>query len=262
MGECTLRWIILCFFFSVPGWAFSLATSLSLQEGWDTKILTFNINYTSCTLSQDTLNTAIDKAIALWNSVPTSSLKLTRGGDSISSVTNAVNRDSPDAPVILCDQNLSTHFADLSADAVLAITLPKANTNTNKIVNGAMILNNENGKKADLSIKSDTILAITIAHEMGHILGLGHTSDDTALMYFSASKKTDVNLSQDDMDGITYLYPRNEIGGSKVFGCGSLGSNSHTGNPYYGIGLLLGLCFIIWITQRKTNETPSVNSQF
>jgi hypothetical protein len=38
-------------------------------------------------------------------------------------------------------------------------------------------------------------------------------------MCFDATLKTHLSLSQDDIDGISYLYPRNETGRDKPLGC-------------------------------------------
>ena len=65
-------------------------------------------------------------------------------------------------------------------------------------------------------------LQIIIAHEVGHLLGLGHTQYEPSLMYYSIGEKKYLRLSQDDMDGLSFLYPRNELGGDGLFGCGTL----------------------------------------
>ncbi len=47
-------------------------------------------------------------------------------------------------------------------------------------------------------------------HELGHILGLGHSQDPNAVMYASIGEgvvKRD--LQQDDINGIQTLYPSN-----------------------------------------------------
>ena len=41
-------------------------------------------------------------------------------------------------------------------------------------------------------------------------------------MYYDATSKANLSLSQDDVDGISYLYPRKELSGDKLFGCGTL----------------------------------------
>lgn len=47
----------------------------------------------------------------------------------------------------------------------------------------------------------------TITHEAGHALVLGHSDDPNAIMYAYYHESRD--LAQDDIDGITYLYPNN-----------------------------------------------------
>ncbi|MBI4925494.1 MAG: matrixin family metalloprotease [Bdellovibrio sp.] len=215
----TWRWKCLLLCFSICGsYAFTLATGSSSQTGWDTKTLTFRLNTSGCPMSEASLNAALDRAIELWNRVPTSGLKLERGTPTTASLDQAISYGSTDSPEIHCDPSFSTHFAGANPDRVLAVTLPA--TLNNAMAYAAIILNAEDGKQGNIQNKSETLLTIILAHEMGHALGLGHTSDSTALMYYSASAKTDLALSQDDIDGITYLYPRNEIGSNKIFGCG------------------------------------------
>ncbi|HEY3135432.1 MAG TPA: putative Ig domain-containing protein [Blastocatellia bacterium] len=49
-------------------------------------------------------------------------------------------------------------------------------------------------------------------HEMGHLLGLGHSADPNATMYSVAHfDGRCASLKQDDIDGITFLYPQQQI---------------------------------------------------
>jgi hypothetical protein len=57
---------------------------------------------------------------------------------------------------------------------------------------------------------------------MGHALGLGHTSEKNALMYYDLSGKTMKALHQDDINGITYLYPNSKSIGGLGGACGSV----------------------------------------
>lgn len=55
--------------------------------------------------------------------------------------------------------------------------------------------------------EQDTDLFIVAAHEIGHSLGLEHSSDMGALMYpWYLGYQHDYTLSQDDIDGIQQIY--------------------------------------------------------
>jgi hypothetical protein len=94
----------------------------------------------------------------------------------------------------------------------------------NHINYGYIVLNVQEGAAANISnIDSERVKAI-IAHEIGHVLGLGHSEDTAALMYYDVTAKKELSLAQDDVDGFTYLYPRDELQGDDLLGgCGVLG---------------------------------------
>lgn len=65
-----------------------------------------------------------------------------------------------------------------------------------------------------------TSLLMTAAHELGHSLGLSHSSDRTALMApFYRGYEKDISLAQDDIEGIEALYGErtvdNDIGSNR-----------------------------------------------
>ena len=77
------------------------------------------------------------------------------------------------------------------------------------------------------------------------MLNLGHSSDPSALMYYSFSTLEDVSLSLDDIRGYTYLYPKSELDGDYFLGCGLVkASPSNTMPILFLLILLLPLTLI------------------
>ena len=67
-----------------------------------------------------------------------------------------------------------------------------------------------------------------IAHEIGHAFGLGHSEYKESLMYYSISGKYQKWLGEDDVDGVSYLYPNESeldvLGISLLGNCGAIAS--------------------------------------
>jgi hypothetical protein len=211
---------------------------------------------TTCLAAKATiyeLSDHIDKAIhEFWNRVPTSGLRLTNGGftDSIpllntgrlcaptddtclneaNAATDPNRRLIPpvDEIVIACNDNTDNY----GGGNVIAVTIP--NKFSGRKIKGAIILiNNSSTVFANLS---DADRSSVIAHEIGHAIGLGHSEDKSALMYFRTVNQRK-SLGQDDVDGVSYLYP------VKVDACGLLGTiDTNKANPQMwqmGIGFLM-----------------------
>ena len=215
------------FALSTPARAYTLYGSSDIQ-GWTTDTLSINVNYDNCGVAKADLQGAIDRALALWNRVPTSRIKLVRGNEVSTTPAQAKAGSASDGtptPLIVCDPDMTARFNTSSdpfdSEYIPALTIPDVDSNLN-INYAVMFLNAESGKYARISNLSIDTVTIVIAHELGHVLGLGHTQDKASLMYYNASARTELSLSQDDMDGVTFLYPRAEIGGNKMMGCGSL----------------------------------------
>ncbi len=190
----------LCFAFTLIG--------NSSVKGFRDPNITILINENSCP-SDLSLRALLDSAISVWNGIPTSKLELTLGEETTSKTAGI-------PPVAYCDptmtgSTLGQGGASFGSDGYARSGFLRINTNPAS-----------SGYVLDQSPEQQSIV---VAHEIGHLLGLGHTDKAYALMNYSLGVKTDLSLSQDDIDGINYLYPRDELTGDSPFsGCGTLSS--------------------------------------
>lgn len=200
----------------IPHLAWAWTLSASGLMGWKTKNLVINWSSSNCSISSTELTDTIDKAIDVWNRNPTTNITLSRNPSETSMTVAAfLAGNATPMPVILCDHQLSTNNPGVDPDGVPGLTHL---TTYAPITYGGILLNTEPGAAADINNFSETENVIILAHELGHLLGLGHSSDTKALMYYSLDGKTSAVLARDDRDGMAYLYPRNEFQGG-FYGC-------------------------------------------
>lgn len=229
----TIKKAILFCLISAKAFGFSLnSSSSSTFKGWGKTTIKFVYNSSNCPSGVDVVG-IIGDAFEIWNNVTTSNLKLALVGTT-SSVTYS------DPVTIMCDTNYASGDAATQASSPgAASVLPSSG---DYITTGVMYLN-ASGGAANIGNLSRTLVAITLAHEIGHLLGLGHSQDQNALMYYSISGKTNLALAQDDIDGVSYLYPRNELNGDNPFGgCGTIGIIKP---PSSGMMMAMLLCFLL-----------------
>ncbi|MCM0605878.1 MAG: matrixin family metalloprotease [Xanthomonadaceae bacterium] len=218
--------------------------------GWQTSTLTFNVD-TTCNNYLGAVNAAMNSAISLWTNAPTANLTLAIGstvtfsgtlsqyvGTSATLVAPAGN------PTIICSTTFSTDTG-IAANSGIPGVAGAFNISSGRIQGGLLVLNVQSGDNANITTMNSTVVAVIVAHEMGHILGLGHSGDTSALMYYDASAKNVLSLGQDDVDGISFLYPRQEPR-DKVFGCATIENiNSGSGG---GTSLPLLFEFVLLLT--------------
>lgn len=201
------------------------------------RVKVFVAGDSTCTqfaLTQADLQSYVKPAVErFWNKVPTSRLRLKSSGFSspISGVditqarlcsptdsaciSDANTKGQTVLPgvqniIISCNQ-LADNFQDTS---VLAVTVP--NKFSGKKIKGAVILIYDNSSNPFKNLSRSDRIGV-IAHEIGHAIGLGHSEEEKALMYYKVVDQRET-LGEDDMDGVTYLYP------VKLDGCGIMDS--------------------------------------
>ena len=212
--------------------------------GWDMEsrenILQFKVNNTNCSITDTELNSAIDDALELWNEAASGAIKLERNG-----TTTLQEPENP--PSIYCDNDASLGVDETGTAGIGGPG--SVNTQTGEFVSGRLVLNSNPAFDADFANLDHAARVVIIAHEIGHVLGYGHSSFQPSIMYFSATGKTDPNWSQDDLNAISYLYGRSELGFEGIFGCAAdgrgLGDSSSRAPDFFFFLFLLGGCFLL-----------------
>ena len=224
--------------FSNGAFAFTVTSSTNPNmKGWETAELTLMLNVSNCPSSID-VEGIIKEAAEVWNNVPTSKLKVSIGGNTSSTTTDP-------QPTVYCETNFQ---AVTGADQNYVPGGARPNSSTGQLTSGLLTLNVSPGN-GNISNFSRTKLTIILAHEIGHLVGLGHSESTNALMYYDGTLKAELHLSQDDVDGVTYLYPSDEFMDGKIAGCGRVGTIPPPPSSGHLIVTLLALLTPILVAQ-------------
>jgi hypothetical protein len=156
---------------------------------------------------------AVDAALAAWTNVPTASIVLQDGG-TISSPPSG----GCDGKNTIVFNDPSSSVSDPSGCAgILAVGGYCAGGGTttvngivfSRIVEGDITVNN--GWSA-CTFWDATNLAEVLTHELGHTIGLAHSTDSTATMYaFAHFDGRAASLMPDDAAGVTFIYPESGV---------------------------------------------------
>lgn len=238
-----MKMLMLLALFTTDLFAFTLLTNPPVR--FPTGKITVNVSSDECTntgFTKNELLTMVGQAIdKYWNSVSTSAIELTRGSISdvsikASATSSAILDVVPIGTIIVgCNDQLPA-FASGNTGGVGSIRSSGAG------VVGAVALNDN---QASLASYSETELLALIGHELGHAVGLGHSGDAVALMRYTLSGKFQERLTQDDKDGITYLYPHEAKAAGFAGSCGTIADQNggDGGWPLFLGTFLIGIFF-------------------
>lgn len=212
--------IIISFFITTHLWAFTLNPNTG--RGFESNKINIHIANSSCSgagFDTAVLKNMVGEAIDhYWNQVPTSALFLKSAGINCSI---DINGDDFDAALLKVPNNsivagCNNDVPDFSNAGILGATVMDCNGDTCKAI---LILNANNSALKTMN-KNERIAVI--AHEIGHAFGLGHSEYTQNLMYYSASGKDQKWLGEDDIDGVSYLYPHDPELAGLIGSCGSI----------------------------------------
>ncbi|MBL7663880.1 MAG: matrixin family metalloprotease [Bacteriovoracaceae bacterium] len=252
---------------------FTLYANVSIQFDTDeVKVFTLDDGSNACAnagFTEDDLETYVKAAVKVWNKIPTSSLKLEAAGkfdpgntdfttgelclwDSVyppASCASATKVPQVSHIYVGCSTNANDNenfpSNDVYSTNILAST--SINNISGRNIIGSVILLNAADPAVAIAALNDEEIIATIAHEMGHAIGLGHSEKSYALMHASLIGKKN-NLSEDDVQGVTYLYP------VKLDGCGMLATiqdinsnNDSQGPGSFFFNMILGflICVVL-----------------
>ncbi len=199
----------------------------------------------------------IKDSIEFWNNAVHSNLEMKKGDNVSTSETDITSNNFSEQVVIGCTADIDTLTGAADAqDNILAFAKADDYVLGDKHIDkGYIILNVTPGGRADMTNLSKGTRVATIAHELGHVLGLGHSSVKGSLMYFSSST-SEARLHRDDIDGIRHLYPQNELDGDYFLGCGLIRMDKSNNNPSGLVAivtiLFIPLAFSLILRRRET----------
>ena len=216
---------------------------------------------TNIPYSESEMLSIVDDAINdFWNTVSVSSLYLeNKGVKDVGSEfqTDAICTNSggsgctpnPDLNVssgIVIACNIDSADENFSA-GVLGLSLPINSSSTQ--INGSVVLLNDRADSELINLERHEMVAV-VAHEIGHALGFGHSTEKRALMYASlVTKRTKLGL--DDIHGVSYLYPID----SSVQTC--LTVNSDSGYSFlFGLLIFLMLYLFFKFSKKLLKASP------
>ncbi len=187
-------------------------------------------------MSNDELAWAIQVSIdRFWNTVTESQLRLKLGSE----VNRSINGNAESGEILVGCLPLGASGPSGYADPNIELGSSLIVLNGTTFVPGGYY---------------PTGLVGTLAHEMGHAIGLGHSADPASLMTYEDNEwGPQANyLSQDDKDGVIYLYPRKPVLGGLLGGCSAVAKskiNNMNSNENMNTNVWLNALYeiLIWI---------------
>jgi len=181
-------------------------------------------------ISNSKIEAGIQWAIEFWNDVPESRLKLKYGGVSSASLTDS--RIPQNEIIVGC--------GSLPSINILGATQHDRDNGSARVkMNEAVYTGSYN----------ENNFIGTMTHEIGHGIGLYHSNDPASIMTYREHGWVDLPsyISQDDMDGVIYLYPNEKSAEGFMGSCSSF-AGDETADFSFIIEALLSFLSVIGVS--------------
>lgn len=209
--------LFISLFYSTFSQAFVLLNpKYELKDPTKAKVMISSEGCTANGVSDGEIVEGIKYAIEFWNDVPESRLKLTYGGKSSASLTD------PRIPV----NEIIVGCGPLPNVSILGATQHDRENGSARVAMNEAVYTGSYNKNSFIG---------TMTHEIGHGVGLYHSKDPASVMTYSDHAWVDIPkyISQDDVDGVVYLYPNEAVAGGFLGSCSSFAADEGTKHHFY-----------------------------
>lgn len=173
---------------------------------WSERSVSYVIDPTVRGIEAGVVKSAVNAGFTVWTAVPTSFLSLVYEGVVLGE-SEGFSQSEANTNVVRFEDG--TFMYD---DAVLAVTLLTYESESGILLDADIVVNSAG---YDFTVdpqagSNQHDIQNTIAHEVGHFVGLAHTADDEASTMYPVAPPAETakrTLSENDKDGISFLYP-------------------------------------------------------
>lgn len=234
------RLLISALLFSQAAQAFVLLNpKYELNDATKAKVKVSAEGCTANGISDSEIVEGIKWAIEFWNDVPESRLKLSYGGKSSATLTDP--RIPKNEIIVGC--------GSLPSLQILGATEHDRGNGSARVTMNEAVYTGSYNKNGFIG---------TMTHEIGHGIGLYHSNDPASVMTYADHDWVDrpKYISQDDIDGVVYLYPNKSQLGGFLGSCSSFSTEkTPTFNFYrdflFGLLAVFGVSFFIQKALKK-----------